>query len=677
MKTKWCFIQVAALIFIALSHPVLSQGTSKTSIKLYLMAGQSNMVGNGDNNVLPGYLQQQQHNVPIKVFGTVAYNWGPTRPGLGSVPAVFGPEVTFAYDKASANQNQQIGIIKGAWSGTNLNNQWRSPSSGGNPGELYTTFMANVTQAIVELEAQYEVEVAGFCWMQGESDASDLTMANAYQTNLIAFINDIRQAFNKPNLPFVIAMIDATPSWPYNAIVRQAQENVSNSMSNVFRFDTQNYPTDGSHYYAEGYMQLGSDFAQMMPVDNTSQVPYNGIINLPGVIEAENYDHGGQGVAYHDTESINHGGEYRTSEGVDIQSCSEGGFNVGWTSAGEWLEYTVNVPTAGSYTIDARVASPTGGSFHIDFGTTNVTGATAVPNTGGYQTWQTVSKTVNLSAGQQIVRFVIDQGGFNFNKITVSTAGGTGQETGGIVSGQVYRLVARNSGKVLDVSECSTADGANVQQWSWLGGNCQRWKVEATDNGFYRLISQQSGQALDVNECAASDGANVQQWPWSGADCQQWKIEPTDNGYHRLVARHSGKVLDVSGCSASDGASVHQWTWYGGDCQQWKLEAVAATQNTIAPKINNIPVKTMETTDVYNASLAIFPNPTDGSVSFEIESFEEAELTVLNSLGELAYRKKVSENSVIKIETSDFKPGTYIVILKNRNTSISKKLIIK
>ena len=58
---------------------------------------------------------------------------------------------------------------------------------------------------------------------------------------------------------------------------------------------------------------------------------------LPGIVQAEDYDDGGEGSAYHDTEPENLGGAYRLQEGVDIQSLEEGGLNVGWARAGEWL----------------------------------------------------------------------------------------------------------------------------------------------------------------------------------------------------------------------------------------------------------------------------------------------------------------------------------------------------
>ena len=161
----------------------------------------------------------------------------------------------------------------------------------------------------------------------------------------------------------------------------------------------------------------------------SGSTPYTGTpIALPGTIEFENYDAGGEGVAYHDSTAGNAGGVYRTNR-VDIAAAADtgGGYVVGWTTAGEWLKYTVNVTAAGTYTIDVRVASSgVGGTFHVEVDGVDKTGPLAVPNTGGWQTWTTISKSgVALASGQQIVRVVMDTAGpgrtsvANFNWLKV------------------------------------------------------------------------------------------------------------------------------------------------------------------------------------------------------------------------------------------------------------------
>jgi phosphatidylserine/phosphatidylglycerophosphate/cardiolipin synthase-like enzyme len=154
-------------------------------------------------------------------------------------------------------------------------------------------------------------------------------------------------------------------------------------------------------------------------------------VALPGTIQAENFDNGGANVAYVDTSSGNSGGAYRNNTDVDIEGTTGGGNNVGWIATGEWLKYTVNVATAGAYTLEFRVASSGGGgTFHVESGTQNISGPINIPNTGGWQTWTTVQKTgVNLSAGQQVwtVRFdAVGTGGAigNLDWMRV-TSGGT------------------------------------------------------------------------------------------------------------------------------------------------------------------------------------------------------------------------------------------------------------
>jgi hypothetical protein len=238
--------------------------------------------------------------------------------------------------------------------------------------------------------------------------------------------------------------------------------------------------------------------------------------------------------------------------------------------------------------------------------------------------------------------------------------------TAPVSSGQVYRLVSRNSNQVLDVNACSTANGANVQQWPWLGGNCQRWRIEATDNGYYRLISVQSNQALEVNACSTTNGANVQQWPWNGGYCQQWKIEPFD-GHFRLMARHSGQALDVNACSTANGANVQQWPWNGATCQQWRIEAVAATQRI-----------SVEESGVENEKVKFYPNPAGGQVTVEWEDLTTKSVDILltDTNGKVIYKCWVAKGAQKILNTSDLRDGIYFITIENDQIQIRKKLLV-
>jgi Carbohydrate binding module (family 6) len=140
--------------------------------------------------------------------------------------------------------------------------------------------------------------------------------------------------------------------------------------------------------------------------------PFTGTpLALPGTVEAENFDNGGEGVAFHDLTPANEGGQYRAT-GVDLEASVDtgGGFSVGYALPGEWLNYRVNVATAGTYNLDVRVASNgQGGTFHVEVNGVDKTGPITIPNTGGWWAWTTIRKTgVSLSAGQQTIRLVMD-----------------------------------------------------------------------------------------------------------------------------------------------------------------------------------------------------------------------------------------------------------------------------
>jgi hypothetical protein len=135
-------------------------------------------------------------------------------------------------------------------------------------------------------------------------------------------------------------------------------------------------------------------------------------IALPGVVEAEAFDRGGEGIAYHDTEAANVGGAFRSGDGVDVQPAGNG-YVVGFVKAGEWLEYTVDVKDAGKYDVDFVVSHlRTGGKFHLEVDGKDVTGPLSVPKTGDWAKYVTVTKAgVNLTAGRHVLRVAFDVNG--------------------------------------------------------------------------------------------------------------------------------------------------------------------------------------------------------------------------------------------------------------------------
>jgi hypothetical protein len=149
-----------------------------------------------------------------------------------------------------------------------------------------------------------------------------------------------------------------------------------------------------------------------------SSQPYGGQPwPIPGVIEAEDFDLGGEGVAYHDTDSSNKGGQYRPDQGVDIGISEDGSgsqYLVDWTSSGEWLQYSVQVKNTGVYNIIIReglVDYATGnGKFHLEMDGLDITGP--LQTYRGVFWWQGYStvtvKNVHISGGNHLLKLVMD-----------------------------------------------------------------------------------------------------------------------------------------------------------------------------------------------------------------------------------------------------------------------------
>jgi hypothetical protein len=214
------------------------------------------------------------------------------------------------------------------------------------------------------------------------------------------------------------------------------------------------------------------------PTQGPQEAYPNGVPHtIPGKIEAEDFDRGGPETAYHDYDTGNNGSaSYRQGEDVDLHSTSDssGGYHIGWTEPNEWVEYTVNVQSSGIYKFQARLAiNSDGAQFRMEMDGSNITGSINVPNTGGWNNWQTVEKEVNLSSGEHIMRVYYEKGSnigpynvgdynwFNFVKLSGATATPQPDTPGdgnndGLVDGKDFIILLIHFGQ--NVSGASNGD---------------------------------------------------------------------------------------------------------------------------------------------------------------------------------------------------------------------------
>ncbi len=275
-----------------------------------------------------------------------------------------------------------------------------------------------------------------------------------------------------------------------------------------------------------------------------ADAPYGGTpAAVPGTVYAANYDTGGQGVAYNVTSTNGSANSYR-SDGVDLEDTADtqdttaagGAYDMGWTTAGQWFNYTVDAAAAGTYSVSLRLASPYGitDGLHISNAAgTNLTGPIAVPDTGGYQDWTTVTTSVTLPAGVQTLTVDQDGNGWNIHYLTVAAAGGGGEGpyggTPAAVPGTVQAAnydtggqgVAYNVTSVNGTANSYRSDGVDLEVCSDTGcgydigwtatGQWFNYTVDVATAGTYTvgLRVAAPGAVTDALHIASSSGADL------------------------------------------------------------------------------------------------------------------------------------------------------------------------
>ena len=194
--------------------------TETSRAKVVVLAGQSNMEGNTWSTYLKNHFSDEQINRYIDGYehSKIVWNncWGnykninpyiKVQLGQGMDQVHFGPELGIADALDKAGNKETIYFIKFGWGGSNLYNQWRSPSSG-TTGPIWPEFISFVKDSLAILDLKgLNPEICALCWMQGESDSDTTQIAGEYYSRLSTFVNDFRQEFDKyaagPGIGFI------------------------------------------------------------------------------------------------------------------------------------------------------------------------------------------------------------------------------------------------------------------------------------------------------------------------------------------------------------------------------------------------------------------------------------------------------------------------------------------
>jgi hypothetical protein len=347
-------------------------------------------------------------------------------------------------------------------------------------------------------------------------------------------------------------------------------------------------------------------------------------VPIPGAVQAEHY-----------TSMSNIQTEATTDAG--------GGLNVGYTDAGDWLDYKVNVQTAGTYNIQYRVASMNGGGSIRLQRDTAILATTAIPATSGWQNWITVNATANLAAGEQTLRLYVAAGGFNLNWIQFSSASNpTTPPIGKVITlkGNNGLFVSSENGTKAMNCDRTTAQG--WEQFTILDGGAGKVVLRSMD----KYVSSENGNApITCNRTAI--GA-YERFDW---------IQNTDG----TISLRGNNGLYVS---SENGAASMTCTRPAIDGWEKFTFAEVSTAATMA----RVAVKAPEETEAEEKDIA-YPNPFSTQLYYTVPAkYTFHTVAVYDLSGRQHLRAAVkARQATYSLDGSKLPKGFYILDISSGN----------
>ena len=354
-----------------------------------------------------------------------------------------------------------------------------------------------------------------------------------------------------------------------------------------------------------------------------------------------------------------------TGVGTESTGDAGGGLDVGWIDNGDWMNYAVSIPAAGQYTANFRVATPNNGaSFQVLSSSGVVLATVAVPNTGGYQTWQTVSAVLNLGAGNQTLQIRSTASSiwnFNWWQILSNSALPVGPTIPGKIEAESYSTMS-------GVQTQATNDAGGGLNVGWIDkGDYMDYAVNVTAAGTYtgsfRISALYAGAAFQILSSSGTVLATVN-IPSTG-DFQTWQTVSAS-----LSLPAGNQTLRFK----STGSTNYNINWM----QFAKAGSAAATvgaQNSRALQMG----ADSTATDLTN-SLVVFPNPVHDQLNIRLTNDQTGPMLVqvTDTYGAIrgAYNfSKTASFIQVSVSTANLSNGVYFVRIQVGNKSEIKKII--
>jgi hypothetical protein len=330
--------------------------------------------------------------------------------------------------------------------------------------------------------------------------------------------------------------------------------------------------------------------------------------------------------------------------GIQMENTSDagGGQNVGWIDANDWLDYNVNVSTAGTYNVSFRVASgASGGQMQLRKGTT-VLATANISGTGGWQNWTTVTATTSLTAGTQTLRLHAVSGGYNLNYVQFST--GTTPPPPPPPSSAYYIKNRWQNTYLYDA-------GDRVRYNTTRSGTTYQWQLVDVGSGQRELRNVGTGEYMHVENLTGYIQCTARTAGWGSA---RWTTEDAGSGFVRLKnAWQSTHYIHVENLAGHAQHGTINTAWMSA---QWLLEAV--------PSGGRISTEEAYTEDSSDESAEVWPTIVDETLYVKTDGSYHS-LVVVDLLGRIQYQDNTlaGKNSMV-VDVKNLDKGLLLVKLK-------------
>lgn len=445
-------------------------------------------------------------------------------------------------------------------------------------------------------------------------------------------------------------------------------------------------------------------FAISVEVLTTAQISYKGTPwNIPAdKILAVQFDNGGPEIACHDNEiTIQGGNNLRPETGVETENSNNGDGNIGYTNAGEWYEYTVNVQTAGVYSFTPHYSSAGGATIHLEINGVDKSGPIVINKTGGWGTYKdSLMAAIPMQAGVQVLRVAIDKAGVNLSSYrfaltvdkmppvanagqdqivlwpeTTATLSGSGEAfVGATISNYEWKQIDLND--AVTISEVSSA----APSITGLKLGTYVFELTVTDNNGLKSTDKVVVLVKPGNFAPISNPGNSRTIPSSTSEITldgslssdpdgtivkyEWKQIDSNNQLTLVQQNQLDPTVKVNGFEAN----------------KLYIFQLTVTDNQGAESSENVRVVVDGVTGTFNLldnqQFTVFPNPFNNKLTVLVGENSGFDKLVIHSLtGNLILNKDISGMSMIELSTSELKTGCYILTLSSDQQVVSRKII--